>query len=121
MAESKKLIETLLAAEKEAEKMIAEAKKQRREKLNEAQVAAEKELKDFRAKQEEEFQKTTGAKAAMDPDADLKASTANELKMVAQDYENNKAKTIAYVVQKVMDVEISLSDTQKQALKGGMV
>merc|ERR1712066_1070765 len=119
--DSKKLIETLLKAEKQAEELIATAKKNRLAKLREAKAAAEEELKEFKEKEEANFQKTIASKASSDPAADLKASTEKELSMVQQDYENNKMKTINYVVSKVLDVPIALTTTQIQALKTGVV
>merc|ERR1719359_1173344 len=104
--DSKALIETLLQAEKQAEELIATAKKNRLAKLREAKSAADEELKEFRAKEEAAFQSSIGAKANQDPAADLKATTDKELRMVEQDYANNKAKTIDYVVKKVLDVPI---------------
>merc|ERR1712054_655944 len=120
-SDSKQLIETLLKAEKQAEELIATAKKNRLAKLREAKSAADEELKEFRAKEEAAFQNSVGAKANQDPAADLKATTEKELAMVQQDYNNNKAKTIQYVVSKVLDVPIALTSTQKQALSAGMV
>merc|ERR1712039_976906 len=80
-------------------------------------MGAEEDLKAFRDEQEAKFQKETGSKAAADPAAELKGSTKAEIDMVMKDYENNKAKTIQYVVSKVLDVKIELNATQKQALK----
>merc|ERR1719311_178120 len=107
--DSKKLIETLLKAEKQAEELISTAKKNRLTKLREAKAAAEEELKEFKEKEEANFQKTIASKASSDPAADLKASTERELQMVKQDYENNKGKTVKYVVDKVLDVPINLT------------
>merc|ERR1712216_569865 len=115
--DSKKLIETLLKAEKQAEELIATAKKNRLTKLREAKTAADEELSEFKKKEEQTFQNTIGSKAQNDPQKELASSTEAELKMVQQDYENNKQKTVAYVVSKVLDVPINLTNTQKQALK----
>mmetsp|Transcript_794 Transcript_794/g.1322 ORF Transcript_794/g.1322 Transcript_794/m.1322 type:complete len:124 (-) Transcript_794:146-517(-) len=120
-ADSKQLIETLLKAEKRAEELISEAKKNRVQRLREAKAAADEELKEFKEKSEADFQKTIASKASANPAGDLQESTRKELEMVEQDYQNNKAKTIQYVVSKVLDVPIELSTTQLQALKSGMV
>merc|ERR1712232_1335096 len=106
--DSKQLIETLLKAEKQAEEVIATAKKNRLAKLREAKTAAEDELKEFREKEEANFQQSVGSKSKIDPAADLKSSTEKELSMVQQDYNNNKGKTVQYVVSKVLDVPICL-------------
>jgi len=41
--------------------------------------------------------------------------------MVKRDYEQNKDRTIKYVISKVLDVQTTLTDTQKQALRMGVV
>merc|ERR1712190_593137 len=117
---SQELIQQLLQAEKQGEELIAKAKTNRLAKLRQAKEKAEEDLKTFRDEQEAKFQKETGSKAAADPAAELKDSTKTEIDMVMKDYESNKAKTIQYVVSKVLDVKIELNETQRQALKSGM-
>merc|ERR1712217_150285 len=117
---SQGLIQQLLQAEKQGEELIAKAKTNRLAKLRQAKEKAEEDLKAFKEEQEAKFQKETGSKAAADPAAELKDSTKKEIDMVMRDYEANKAKTIQYVVSKVLDVKIELNATQKQALKSGM-
>merc|ERR1712004_89285 len=117
---SQELIQQLLQAEKQGEDLIAKAKTNRLAKLRQAKEKAEEDLKAFKEEQEAKFQKETGSKAAADPAAELKDSTKKEIDMVMRDYEANKAKTIQYVVSKVLDVKIELNATQKQALKSGM-
>merc|ERR1712226_379231 len=117
---SQELIQQLLQAEKQGEELIAKAKTNRLAKLRQAKEKAEEDLKAFKEEQEAKFQKETGSKAAADPAAELKDSTKKEIDTVVKDYEANKAKTIQYVVSKVLDVKIELNATQKQALKSGM-
>merc|ERR1712137_1310569 len=117
---SQELIQQLLQAEKQGEELIAKAKTNRLAKLRQAKEKAEEDLKAFREEQEAKFQKETGSKAGADPAAELKDSTKKEIDTVMRDYEANKAKTIQYVVSKVLDVKIELNATQKQALKSGM-
>merc|ERR1712039_351752 len=117
---SQELIQQLLQAEKQGEELIAKAKANRLAKLRQAKDKAEEDLKAFREEQETKFQKETGSKTATDPAAELKDSTKKEIETVMRDYEANKAKTIQYVVSKVLDVNIDLNATQKQVLKSGM-
>merc|ERR1712061_899897 len=117
---SQELIQQLLQAEKEAEALIATAKKNRLAKLKQAKEKAEEDLKAFREEQEKKFQKEMGSKAAADPSAELKGATQAEIDMVNRDYTQNKERTIQYVISKVLDVPTQLSDTQKQALVMGM-
>merc|ERR1712039_1073757 len=117
---SQELIQRLLQAEKQGEELIAKAKTNRLAKLRQAKEKAEEDLKAFKDEQEAKFQKETAGKAGADPTAELKDSTKKEIDMVMKDYEANKAKTIQYVVSKVLDVKIELNETQRQALKSGM-
>jgi len=118
---SQELIQQLLQAEKQGEELISTAKKNRLAKLRQAKEKAEEDLKTFREEQEAKFQRETGTKAAADPTAELKDSTKAEIDLVAQDYSANKAKTIEYIVSKVLEVPLELSATQKQALKMSLV
>lgn len=118
---SQELIQQLLQAEKQAEEIITNAKKNRLTKLRQAKDKAEEELKDFREKEEARFQKETGTKTSANPADSLKVSTQTEIDGVHQDYAKNKVKTIQYVVSKVLEVPATLSDTQKQALKTGAI
>eukprot|EP00931_Biecheleriopsis_adriatica_P069510 TRINITY_DN4334_c0_g1_i1.p1 TRINITY_DN4334_c0_g1~~TRINITY_DN4334_c0_g1_i1.p1 ORF type:complete len:123 (-),score=52.12 TRINITY_DN4334_c0_g1_i1:194-562(-) len=118
---SQELIKQLLEAEKSAEEIIASAKKNRLVKLRQAKEKAEEDLKEFKEKEEARFQKEMGTKASADPAEALKASTKNEVDAVQRDYNTNKARTIQYVVSKVLEVPIGLTPTQKQALSTGAV
>merc|ERR1711972_1290488 len=113
---SQELIQQLLQAEKQGEELIATAKKNRQAKLRQAKEKAEEDLKAFREEQEAKFLRETGAKASADPTAELKDSTQAEIALVNQDYAANKAKTVQYIVDKVLNVTTELSTTQKQAL-----
>eukprot|EP00933_Yihiella_yeosuensis_P073907 TRINITY_DN826_c1_g2_i2.p1 TRINITY_DN826_c1_g2~~TRINITY_DN826_c1_g2_i2.p1 ORF type:complete len:124 (-),score=51.19 TRINITY_DN826_c1_g2_i2:124-495(-) len=118
---SQELIQQLLQAEKQADEIIANAKKARLAKLRQAKEKAEDELKDFRAKEEAKFQSEMGAKATADPSKALEASTKEQIAAVRADYDANKAASIKYIVSKVLEVSVSLTDTQLQALKTGSV
>merc|ERR1712032_1016751 len=97
-------------SEKQGDELIAKAKTNRLAKLRQAKEKAEEDLKAFRDEQETKFQRETGSKASADPTADLKGSTKVEIDNVLKDYEANKAKTIQYVVSKVLDVQIGLNE-----------
>merc|ERR1711870_232091 len=101
---SQELIQQLLRAEQRGEELIAKAKANRLAKLRQAKEKAEEDLKAFREEQEAKFQKETGAKSKADPASELQEATKSEIDAVMKDYETNKAKTIQYVVSKVLDV-----------------
>lgn len=88
---SQELIQQLLQAEKQAEEIIANAKKNRLAKLRQAKDKAEAELKDFREKEEARFQKETGSKTGANHAEALKATTQTEIESVHKDYDKNKA------------------------------
>ncbi|CAE8653555.1 unnamed protein product [Polarella glacialis] len=118
---STELIQQLLQAEKQAEEVVSAAKKSRLAKLRQAKEKAEEEIKDFKAKEEAKFQKDFGVKATTDPADALKESTKAEIAGVMNDFATHKARTIQYIVGKVMEVQVTLTSTQIQALKTGVV
>merc|ERR1719159_3313 len=117
---SQELIQQLLKAEKQAEELIARARENRVLKLKQAKDSADEELKKFRDAEQAKFDKESGVKAAVDPAADLKATTKMEIDMVSRDYEQNKGKTAQYIVEKILTVPLELSQIAKASLKAGM-
>merc|ERR1719311_848551 len=113
------LIKQLLDAEGEA-KAIQDAKRNRVEKLRGLTLAAEKEVEDFKRERETKYQEDIASRAVLDPEAAMESSTRREIDLVQQEYQNSKKKTVDYIVDKVLDVVIELTPTQKQALKTGM-
>eukprot|EP00929_Paragymnodinium_shiwhaense_P105280 TRINITY_DN7021_c0_g1_i2.p1 TRINITY_DN7021_c0_g1~~TRINITY_DN7021_c0_g1_i2.p1 ORF type:complete len:118 (-),score=49.72 TRINITY_DN7021_c0_g1_i2:242-595(-) len=114
-------IQTILNAEKKAEEVVAQAKRNRLDKLRKAKESAETQMSIFRAEQESKFQSECGAKSAADPHMENRAATQAAVALVDQDYTKNKIRTVDYVMKKVIDVPITLTSTQKQALVAGMV
>mmetsp|Transcript_29385 Transcript_29385/g.63901 ORF Transcript_29385/g.63901 Transcript_29385/m.63901 type:complete len:125 (+) Transcript_29385:84-458(+) len=120
-SKSQELIKQLLDAEKQAEEIIANAKKNRLTKLRQAKEKAEEDLKVFREEQEAKFQKEAGSRSNADATLELKTSTKTELELVEKDYVSNKGRTVDYVAKKVLDVPVTLTETQIRALKMGIV
>merc|ERR1712238_433515 len=103
------------------EAIIATAKKNRAEKIKRAKDKAEDDLKAFREERESQFQQELKAKAAADPTAALVGVTQREVDAVHRDFEQNKARTIRFVIDKVLDVPTTLTLTQMAALRTGVV
>jgi len=120
-AKPQALISQLEAAEAQAETIIATAKRNRQAKLKQAKEKAEEDLATFRKERESQFQKEMSVKATRDPAAELSGTTAAEVEAVKSDYARNKDKTIKYVIEKILDVATTLTDTQTQSLKRGTV
>merc|ERR1719413_126705 len=108
-----------MKAEQEAEARVANAKKNRQARMKQAKEQAEAEVKAFKDEQEATFQREMGAKAKADPSADLRAATAAEAEGVRRDYAANKDRTVAFIIQKVLEVPTTLTETQKQSLRMG--
>merc|ERR1712107_242315 len=100
---------------------IATAKKNRLAMLKVAKDKAQDEVKAYEEEKAEQFKAHAGAKAAADPAAALKDSTAKEVAAVNPDYEKNKARTVQFICDKVLDVPIGLTETQTQSIKIGTV
>merc|ERR1712014_423435 len=87
--------------------------------LRQAKGKAEEELQAFREDQDQKFKAESAKKEGEDPAVALREGTAHAVSMVKQDYAQNKDKTVAYVANKILDVQIGLTTTQVQALKMG--
>lgn len=111
-----KLIERLNEAEIKAEAIIDEAKKYRKALLAKARDAAEEDLKAFSEEQDRQLKVACSGQNDDDTAKALEAETASQLAAVDGDFKRNSAKTVEFVVSKVLDVPLALSSTQKQAL-----
>ena len=118
---SQQMISKLLKAEQEAEDIIQKAKDNRKTKMQTAMAAAEAELAKFRADEEAKFEAAKKAKEAESSGADRSKADDMEIAMVQQDFTMHKDETIEYIVKKVLDVPITLTSTQIQALKTNVV
>ena len=110
-----------LKQEKDRLKELQELKRNRQAKIRQAKDKAEDDLKVFRAEREQKFQQEVAAKAAADPTAELSGKTQADVAAVERDYDQNKARTIKYVIDRVLDVPMTLTATQTQALKMSVV
>lgn len=117
---SQELISKLLQAEDEAEKIIKAARDMRAQKLKDVKTAAEEELAPFRMKEEQKFveeQRSMSAKGTQS--ADLDKQTALALGQVKSDYDTNKKTAIKFVLDKVLDIDLSIPENIKTQLMMG--
>ena len=110
------LIKRLDEAETKADTIIDEAKKYRKALLTKAREAAEEEIKTFAKDQDTQYQATIGATDDDENTRALMEATQKELAAVESDFQQNKDSTVTYVVEKVLEVPLALTSTQKQAL-----
>ncbi|CAD7965248.1 unnamed protein product [Amoebophrya sp. A25] len=117
---SQELISKLLQAEDEAEKIIKAARDMRSAKMKDVKPAAEEELAPFRMKEEQKFVEDQRAmQGKNNTSAELEKSTAAELATVRSDYETNKKNGIKHILDKVLDIDLSIPANVKQALLMG--
>jgi V-type H+-transporting ATPase subunit G len=116
-AKSQELIAKLLQAEEQAERIISEARDNRSKKLKDVKTAAEEELEPFRHKEEQRF-KTEQAEATSQNDVSskLEATTQMELGQVKQDFENNKKAATKFILDKVLDIDLTIPENIRQQL-----
>lgn len=117
---SQELISKLLAAEDQAEKIIADARAQRTQKLKDVRTAAEAELEPFKMKEEQKFRQeqlemsnTTGNNAA------LEQQTQRELAQVKSDFEGNKKQAAKFILDKVLDIDLSIPENVRAQIARG--
>jgi len=116
MNTSEKVIKKLDAAEKKADLIFEDARRNRKALLVKAREAATAELQAFAAAQDALYKDAVALNQDDHAARDLQAATKAELSAVESDFEMNKGKTVAYVVGKVLDVPLALTSTQRQAL-----
>lgn len=117
---SQELISKLLQAEDEAEKIIKAARDMRSAKMKDVKAAAEEELAPFRMKEEQKFvEEQRAMQGKNNTSAELEKSTAAELATVRSDYETNKKNGIKHILDKVLDIDLSIPANVKQALLMG--
>jgi len=117
---SQELISKLLQAEDEAEKVIKAARDMRTQKLKDVKTAAEEELAPFRMKEEQKFMEEHRAMSQKgNVSAQLEKDTQQELAMVKADYDNNKKTAIKFVLDKVLDIDLTIPENIKTQLTMG--
>ncbi|KAJ1306906.1 hypothetical protein OPQ81_007889 [Rhizoctonia solani] len=94
-------VQRLLEAEKEAAKIVQEARQYRTQKLKDARTEAAKEIEEYRKQKEEEFKSLEGQRAGSTSHAQDTIDKDTEAKIAAIDEAYTKQKDI--VVQKLLD------------------
>ncbi|KAF2401788.1 V-type ATPase [Trichodelitschia bisporula] len=100
-------IQTLLDAERDAQKIVQKAREYRTKKVKEARSQAQNEIEEYRAKKEEEFKaferKHTSGNKKMEEDAN--AETEKKLKEIKQIGGSKGSKVIDDLLKAVLDVK----------------
>merc|ERR1712226_1422042 len=102
----------------DAEEIISKATSARAEKKDRAKKTAQDELARFQAEQEKKYKAELEAEEQKAKSSTQSASdNQSELAQVEADYQANKDKTVKYIVDKVKEVSLELTSTQKLALQ----
>ncbi|TFK71647.1 V-type ATPase [Pluteus cervinus] len=109
-------IQTLLEAEKEAAKIVQQARQYRVQKLKDARSQASKEIEEYKAAKEAEFQSfedsragtTSNAQSAIDRETEVKLQQITDL------YETNKDAVVKKLLDRVILVEPELHRNLKK-------
>jgi len=117
MADEIAFVSMLKKAEMDAEKIIKDAKDERTKKVKTAKEEAAKQVKLFRAEVEEKYRKEEEDMKKEDQKANASVDLQKDLKMVEEDYNQNKVATTKYIVSAVREVNLQLTATQILALK----
>eukprot|EP00834_Sanchytrium_tribonematis_P001058 NODE_22_length_42145_cov_1.310612.p32 type:complete len:118 gc:universal NODE_22_length_42145_cov_1.310612:36968-37321(+) len=102
-------IATLLEAEKEASKIVQQARQYRTERLKAARVEAQKEIEDLRKQKQAEFESysnTAQGDAAFGQK--LEKETEVEIKKLNNQFEQNKSKSVDRLLQVVTDAQVKM-------------
>ena len=111
-------IATLLEAEKEASKIVQQARTYRGERLKLARFEAQKEIEDLRKQKQQEFDAFTNT---IQGDAaygqKLETATALEIKDLNASYDKNSGKAVERLLKLVTDAEYKLHPNTEIFLK----
>ncbi|KAF9785230.1 H+-ATPase G subunit-domain-containing protein [Thelephora terrestris] len=110
MAGQSQNIQTLLEAEKEAQKLVQQSRQYRTQRLKDAHSEATKEIEDYKAQKEQEFKSyeashtgnTQSVQATVDKETDAK------LRVISQQYEKNKDAVVKKLLDRVILVQPEL-------------
>jgi len=110
MAANSQSIQTLLEAEKEAAKVVQQARQYRTQKLKDARTEASKEIEAYKQSKQREFQSfeashtgaTQSIQASVDKDTELK------LKAISDSYNQNKETVVNKLLDRVVLVHPEL-------------
>ncbi|KAI0792119.1 H+-ATPase G subunit-domain-containing protein [Abortiporus biennis] len=109
-------IQTLLEAEKEAAKVVQQARQYRVQKLKDARTQATKEIEEYRKQKEQEFKafeashagNTQNVQVAIDKETDVKR------KEIAEAYKKNKEEVVKKLLDRVVLVKPELHRNLKK-------
>ncbi|KXT15192.1 hypothetical protein AC579_3946 [Pseudocercospora musae] len=109
-------IQTLLDAEREAQKIVQKAREYRTKRVKDARSEAQKEIEEYRNKKEEEFkayesQHTSGNKKA---EEEAEKDTQEKLKEIKQIGQKTGPKVVDDLLKAVMDVRPEVPDRFEQ-------
>lgn len=119
MKTSNALIQQLLKAEEEAEQIVHKAKENRVKMLKDARFSAEEELKAFRAKEEERFKVEVEQRHGQNDSLtnELADRTKTDIEIIKKDYVENKEGVLAFISEKVLDVDIVIGSKKVSVLR----
>jgi len=116
MAGQSQNIQTLLEAEKEAQKVVQQARQYRTQRLKDARSEAAKEIEAYKTQKEQEFKayeashtgNTQSVQATVDKETDVK------LRVISQQYEKNKDAVVKKLLDRVTLVKPELHRNLKK-------
>ena len=110
-------IRHLLQAEEEAESKIDAANKGKQELLKQAESAAIQEAELFKTKQEREYQEQIKKIFSNNnEDEDLNEQTKIDIQNINNDYEKRKGEVMNMLIQRMLDVDLTLPNVVKKNL-----
>lgn len=119
MKTSNALIQQLLKAEEEAEQIVHKAKENRVKMLKDARFSAEEELKAFRLKEEERFKVEVEQRLGQNDSLtnELADRIKADIEIIKKDYVDNKEGVLAFINEKVLDVDIVIGSKKVAILR----
>ncbi|KAH8929360.1 H+-ATPase G subunit [Atractiella rhizophila] len=109
-------IQTLLEAEKEAQKIVSKAREYRVQRLKDARSQAAKEIEEYKATKEGDFQQFSKEHSGDTTEGEkhVNEQTDKELEGLKSSYEKNKENVVNMLLERLMTVDKGLHKNWKQ-------
>jgi hypothetical protein len=113
-------LDILLEAEEDAEDIVSNAREYRTKKLQSVRTVVEREVQHFRERLHHDFEMECGPMLRALQSNKFEHDTMQDIWAVERCEEHNGPSTRGYVIDKVVSVELELSEIQKTALRSGL-
>jgi len=109
-------IQTILEAEKEADKIVKQARQYRTQKLKDARSEADKEIQEYKKRKEREYKEFEDSRAGTTQDSQSAVDKDTEVKLttISESFQANREQVVEKLLDRVVQVKPELHRNLKK-------